>query len=320
VSSLRPLLDHRLIVVTGKGGTGKTTVSAAIGLAAARYGLRVMVVEMGRETLIPGLIEAHHGPVGYSGAEVRPDLHVMRIDPFEALSEYLGIQLGMPALVDKVLSFEGFRQLMSAAPGWRELITLGKIWHLERMEEHGGPRYDLIVVDAPATGHGVTFLDVPRVVVSAIRAGPLRSHTERVEELIQDPTRTLLLPVALAEELPTRETVELVEETRARLAVHVDRVVLNAMHAAPFDESLVALPEWLRAIPHESDIGGLPSAETLARCAEHLSSRHRLNERYAAEIEQGTGLPGIRLPYLPSGTRGTKPLATLARALLGDDL
>ncbi len=319
MSSLRPLLDHRLIVVTGKGGTGKTTVSASIGVAAAPRGLRVMVVEMGRDTLIPDLVEPGHGPVGYAGAEVRPGLHVMRVDPFEALTEYLGIQLGLPFLVEKVLAFEGFRQLMNAAPGWRELITLGKVWHLERMEENGRPRFDLLVVDAPATGHGVTFLDVPRVVVSAVRAGPLRDHTERVEALIEDPQRTLLLPVALAEELPTRETVELVEEAQARLAIHVDRVVINGMHPAPYAEELAPLPSWLRALPEVADLGALPSAETLASCAEHLAARHRLNQRYAAEIERETRLPCIQLPYLVSGTRGVAPLTRLASALIGDD-
>jgi len=321
-ATLRPLLDHRLIVVTGKGGTGKTTVSAAIALAAAQRGRRVMVIEVGRDTLIPDLIAPGHGPVGYAGSELSPGLHAMRVDPFEALAEYLGIQLGVPTLVKKVLGFEGFRQLMDASPGWRELITLGKVWHLEQMQEDGVPRFDLLVVDAPATGHGVTFLDVPRVVVSAVRAGPLREHTERVEALIEDPTRTLLLPVALAEELPTRETVELVEEARSRLSIHVDRVVINAMHPAPFREDLSALPAWLRAIPPDTDLGGLPDPNTLAFCAEHLAARHALNERYADEIERGTKLPSLRLPYLPAGTRagtrGPHPLAALAPALLGD--
>lgn len=318
MSSLRPLLDHRLIVITGKGGTGKTTVAAAVGLAAARSGRRALIVEMGRDTLIPDLLEPGHAKVGYEAAEILPGLHVLRVDAFEALAEYLGIQLGMPALVEKVLAFEGFRQLMNAAPGWRELITLGKVWHLERMETRGRPTYDILIVDAPATGHGVTFLDVPRVVVSAVRAGPLREHTERVEALIQDPDRTLLLPVALAEELPTRETVELVAEARARLSIHVDRVVVNAMHGAPYDDDLADLPSWLRALPEQLDLGSLPSPEHLARCATHLSSRYRLNQRHAEEIERGTGLPGLYLPYLPTGTRGIEALGQLADAVVDD--
>lgn len=314
----RPLLEHRLIVVTGKGGTGKTTISAALALAAARRGLRVIAIEMGRDALIPDLIRPGHGPVGYQAVELEPGLHAMKIDPFEALAEYLGMQLGMPSLVHKVLGFEGFRQLMDASPGWRELITLGKIWHLEQMKEQAAPRFDLLVVDAPATGHGVTFLDVPRVVVSAVRAGPLREHTQRVEALIRDPKRTLLLPVALAEELPTRETIELVEETRARLSIHVDRVVVNAMLEAPYPADLDPLPSWLREIPMDADLGGLPSPDTLATCIGHLASRHSLNERYAEELERGTRLPAHRLPYLPGGTQGPGPLSELAAALLAD--
>ena len=314
---LRPLLDHRLIVVTGKGGTGKTTIAATLALAAARRGLRVVVVEMGRDALIPDLIEPGFGAVDYEGEEILPGLRAMRIDPFAALAEYLGLQLGMQSLVEKVLGFEGFRQLLDASPGWRELITLGKVWHLEQMMDEGEPRFDLIVVDAPATGHGVTFLDVPRVVVSAVRAGPLREHTERVEELIEDPSRTLLLPIALAEELPTRETIELVALARERLAIHVDRVVINAMQPTPFPPELSDLPQWLQAIPADPRAGSLPDAGTLATCCAHLAARHALNVRYAETLEADTNLPGVRLPYLPEGPRGSTALSLLARDLLG---
>jgi anion-transporting ArsA/GET3 family ATPase len=123
----------------------------------------------------------------------------MRIEPYEALAEYLRLQLSVPGVVTRLLKQPGFRGLMDAAPGWRELVTLGKIWHLEQAKDGGRPRFDFIVVDAPATGHGLTFLDVPRVVVSAIRTGPLRRHASWVEELVRDPARTLLLPVALGE-------------------------------------------------------------------------------------------------------------------------
>jgi anion-transporting ArsA/GET3 family ATPase len=304
-------------VVTGKGGTGKTTVTAALALAAARQGRRVIVAEMARDPQIPGLVRPGRGPVGYVPEEIEPGLHAMQVDPFEALAEYLGLQLGMQSLVDRVLGFEGFRQLMVASPGWRELITLGKVWHLEQMTDQDRPRYDLLLIDAPASGHGVTFLDVPRVVVSAVRAGPLRSHTERVEALVGDPDKTLLLPVALAEELPARETVELVESVRERLSIHVDRVVINAIHAAPFPAGLEDLDVRLARLPADLPIDPLPSPGTLATCARHVRARYELNRRYADEIERDTSLPTQRLPYLREGIDGPEALLRMGNELIG---
>jgi anion-transporting ArsA/GET3 family ATPase len=189
-----PLARRRLVIVTGKGGTGKTTVAAALALGSAARGLRVLVAAVDPDARLPALLCPRPAPLTYQPALARPNLWVSHIEPFEALGEYLGLQVGTRRLVDPVLRQRGFRQLLLASPGWRELITLGKVWHLEQMVEKGRPKYDLIVVDAPATGHSLTFLDVPRVVVSAVRAGPLRHHTERVEAMIEDRERTLLLP------------------------------------------------------------------------------------------------------------------------------
>jgi hypothetical protein len=162
---LSPLLGHRLIIVTGKGGTGKTTVAAGLGVAAARRGLSVLVAEVGGLEQIPGRVSPGHPPVGYATGELIPGLTSIHIDPFEALAEYLGLQTHLRGIVDLVMKNKGFTQLLEAAPGWRELITLGKVWHLAQMRDRRGAHlYELIVVDAPATGHGLTFLDVPRVV------------------------------------------------------------------------------------------------------------------------------------------------------------
>ncbi|MGH0038117.1 MAG: ArsA family ATPase [Myxococcota bacterium] len=311
------LIERRLVIVTGKGGTGKTTVAAALGLAAARSGKRVLLAEMGRDEHLASLIAPDTGPVGYEGRELAPGLRVMRIDPFAALSEYLGLQLGGRALVDATFRQRGFRQLMEASPGWRELITLGKVWHLEQQTDARGARlYDLIIVDAPATGHGVTFLDVPRVVVSAVSTGPLRRHSEWVAQMIRDQERTLLLPVALAEELPVRETTELVARVRDEIGIAVDRVVVNAIIDAPFPAEFADLPERLARIPGDAPLARLPAPGELAHCAAYLASRHALNQEYRRELGRTTGLPAISLPYLPRGIRGPADLETLAAPLL----
>ena len=177
--------------------------------------------------------------------------------------------------------------------------------------------FDLIVVDAPATGHSLTFLDVPRVVVSAVRAGPLRHHTERVEALIEDRTRTLLLPVALAEELPARETVELVARARSELGVAIERVVVNAVHEPPYPDDLADLDARLAALPDgRRRSARCPPPRVLAACGATLrDARGAEPPPRRARSRSETGLPTVTLPYLRDGLRGPDDAAQLAEAL-----
>jgi anion-transporting ArsA/GET3 family ATPase len=244
----------------------------------------------------------------------------MQIDPFAALGEYLALQLGVSAPVSLVLRNRAFRQLMEAAPGWRELITLGKVWHLEQMQlSPGRARWDLIVVDAPATGHGVTFLSAPRVVVSALRTGPLRRQAAQVEALIEDPVRTALLPVSLAEELPVHETEQLIHNVKREVGIRVDRVIVNAVLPRPFPAGLDDLDERLARLPEGAPLGVLPSPQVLAACAAHLRARSALHEHWAQALEKSVGLPCPRLPYLAEGIEGPASLNELGAALLAGE-
>lgn len=318
MSRIRPLLQRRLVVVTGKGGTGKTTVAAALALCAAERGLRVAVLETGRDEHLPWLIDPDAGPVGYEGRLLRRGLHARRVDPYLALAEYLNVQMRVPGVVTRLLRNRAFRQLLDAAPGWRELITLGKIWHLEQEKRDDRPAWDLLVVDAPATGHGLTFLDVPRVVVSAVRSGPLHRHAGWVEALVRDPERTVLLPVALPEELPARETTQLVTRVREHVGVAVDRVVVNAMPRAPFPASVPDLDVRLGRLRLQAGAHGLPPMRVLAECAAHLRSRYELARHYCEAIGSWTGLPTRALPLLPGGVSGPEALRTLGEVLLDE--
>jgi hypothetical protein len=156
------------------------------------------------------------------------------------------------------------------------------------------------------------------VVVSAVRAGPLRAHTQRVEDMLEDPDQTLVLPVALAEELPAREIAELTNRVRDEMGISIDRVIVNAVVGAPFPDAIPDLDEALARLDGDFELGALPPPRLLARCAHYLRSRHELNRRFTAEIQQTTGLPIVKLPRLREGIQGPDQISSLMSALLAN--
>ncbi|MFK7898426.1 MAG: ArsA family ATPase [Myxococcota bacterium] len=297
-TKLPSLLDRRLIIISGKGGTGKTAAACALAVAASRQGLRTLLVETAPIEAIAANFEARPRPLGYKGRELGPSLHALRIDPPSALAEYVRLQIGLGAVTDRILETETFQQLLEAAPGWRELIILGKIWHLEQLtDKRGRPLYDLIIVDAPATGHGLTFLDVPRVVQSAVSKGPLAQHSSWVEALIHDPKRTLLLPVTLPEELPMLETQELVTRAREDLGIAVDRIIVNRMPEEKDDAPLSVIDR----MPDDLEFAGLPSVPEIRALLEQESDRADHARERRREVSERCNLPVVDLPALAGG-------------------
>lgn len=297
-TSPRSLLDHRLIVVTGKGGVGKTAIACALAEAARRAGRRVLLAETAPIEAVAAHFEPSPRPLGYAGRALAPGLHALRVDPHEALADYVRVQTHLGAVTDRVLRSEVFQQLLEAAPGWRELIVLGKVWHLEQKRDASDrPVYDLLIVDAPATGHGLTFLDVPRVVQQAVRAGPLARHASWVEALVHDRERTLLLPVTLPEELPVLETIELVERAKDEIDIAVDRIVVNRVPPHPVDRFAVAL----EGLPDDLDFARLPRVPALRALLAHAAQRDALARAQRAQVSAACDLPVVDFPELEGG-------------------
>jgi anion-transporting ArsA/GET3 family ATPase len=288
------LLDRRLLVVTGKGGVGKSTVSAALGLMAARAGRRTIVAEVARRDDVAAAF-APAGPRGpartFEEVQLAPGLFHVSIDPQDALEEYLRDQLSIGALADVLAQSRMFGLLAAATPGLRELLTMGKLWELAQdvRRTPGAAPYDLVIADAPATGHGLAILRAPLTFAEAAHGGPVTRQGHTIHAMLADPTRTGVVAVTRAEELPVSETGTLREALRAEMGLELERVVVNALRPDRFTPAEAAELERC---------GGGPAVERALR-DHHAARRQRAQ---LARLRRLTGQVPLRLPLQPAGT------------------
>lgn len=232
---LNELLKRRLWIVSGKGGVGKTTAAAALALLASRQGLKVLLVETHGLSHLAELFKVED--VGYEAKSVKNDISLFRIDAESSFEEYVLRQVKFQFVYNAVFNNKYVRHFIDAAPGLTELLTIGKVWALVEDEARQGkkPSFDLVIVDAPSTGHSLSLLTVPQVVVDAIRVGPLKSNAQDVLTLLRDSSKTLTWLVTLPEEMPVNEAVEMDEKLEGQAKVGVGPILLNAMWPRIFD-------------------------------------------------------------------------------------
>jgi anion-transporting ArsA/GET3 family ATPase len=299
---LETILSRRVLFVLGKGGVGKSVVSGAIALLAARRGRRVCVAEVNGSETMAALFD--RPPVGYAGAEVAPGLHAMSITAHDSVEEYLVRTLRFRMLYDLVFRNKMVEPFMSAVMGLGDLITVGKVMDLEweRVDGSHGPgakgphRFDLVVVDCPATGHGLSLLRAPQAMMDVTRTGPLHQNAELVRDLVSDSRRTGAVFVTLPESLPITETLEAVAAIRSGFAVDLLGVVANAVPPAVFPDSDAAAC-WPEVRAESLALGGVA-----AGLAASVDRALRDRERALLQMERlraGSTLPVLELPLLP---------------------
>lgn len=227
------LLDRRLLLVTGKGGTGKTTVAAALALLAARSGKRVLLAEIAGERL-----SALFGrpPVGHHETPIGDGISLLAIDPITAAHEFLRSQVG-GAVHRLMFQNRLFDVTMTAAPGLREVCTMDRIWDLTR-DDRGRrkPVYDLVILDASATGHAMAMLRSPTTYANLARGGPIRKRADEIGALIRDHDRTGVVLCALPEETPVNETLETAAQLD-ELDVAIALTVVNQYRETTIDDA-----------------------------------------------------------------------------------
>ena len=305
------LLDRRLLFVTGKGGVGKSTVAAGIGLLAAQAGKRTLVCEVDAKGNLADFFET--GPLAFKPRQVQPSLWAMAMNTEESLKEYLSLQLKLPLLSRIGPLARTFDFVATAAPGVKEILTVGKLtWEVRE------DNYDLVVGDAPATGHIVGQLRAPEAIRELVSVGLVREQTGWMTKLLTDAATTGVVIVASPEEMPVTESLELIDrlaDTKVDVAAVVVNRVLPELFARGEEEIFERLErdettEVLSSVvsgPAGPVIEAARLAVTLRRTrAEHLA-------RLRAGVE--ATLPILYLPELFTRSHGMRATTVVAERL-----
>jgi anion-transporting ArsA/GET3 family ATPase len=284
------LLDKRLVFVTGKGGVGKTTVAGCLARVAARRGKRVIVCEVAS------------GERWHDEVEVAPLIHSIAVDPELAMREYLTDQVG-GALSKVMTSSRIFTYLAAAAPGLRELLMIGKVWDLAQLDQRrtGSTPYDLVILDAPATGHALGMLRTPRTFRDVARVGPISRQAGRIDTFLTNPELTGIVAVAAPEEMPVNETIDFIAALDDEMQLKPDAVVVNGVYPERFRDADIAAIEALGAGTPE-----LRAAITTHRRARHHRNQVRRLRRRA---------PALTLPFVFENDLGEESLERLTDLL-----
>jgi len=295
MNPIEQLSNRQLIVVTGKGGVGKTVVSATLGRALAAAGRRTLVVEVDPRENLHQMLGTP--PSGGAIVAAEPRLWAQNLKPHQVLDQVVREQLRLELLTRRVLDSPIYQQFSTSAPGLKELAILGHALRLLRgLGEPGTPELDTVILDAPATGHGVTLLASPHLVTDVIKNGPFARMAGELTELIADPRHCAIVVVTQAEEMPVEEALELRAALKARVGRDPELLVVNGLY--PQAPPALALGE------KENELVSL------------WRRRRGLNERELARLSESWPGPRAELPELALD-RGPEMLATLGLCLAG---
>jgi anion-transporting ArsA/GET3 family ATPase len=307
-----PLLDRRLVFVTGKGGVGKTTIAAGLALLGAQRGKRTLVCEVDAKGNLADFYETSR--TGFKPREVQPGLFAMSMDTEASLQEYLRLQLRLPMVTRIGPLAHAFEFVANAAPGVKEILTTGKLcWEVR--ERH----FDLVVVDASATGHIVGQLAAPQAINELVKVGLVRQQTGWLMDILGDPATTGLVIVTTPEEMPVNETIELAGRVREQTNVELAAIVLNRVLPELFSHSEEATFERLREpalVARLDELAGGP-VEPVFEAARLAVTLRRTRASHLDHLRASVdpNLPLLYVPYLFSRSHGLRATHQVAEAL-----
>ncbi len=295
----------RFVFVTGKGGVGKTSVAAARAIAYAKEGKRVLIAMCNAKERLSDLFAS--APIGADIVVVAPNISAVNMDPARAMEEYGMLALRSKMLYGILFDNKFVRAFFKAVPGIQEWTLLGKAWfHTTEILPDGSPRFDVVILDAPATGHGLDMLRVPKVIVDIVPPGLLRRDAERAYNMFKNPKESHVLLVTLPEELPVTETLELASALEKELQLPIGEIVVNGVLAPIFDEATGQLLEGTLGQ------GGVNPGDREIDAAARRALRERLQARSIARLESEMHRSPRLLPFLLQGVNSPNDVALLA--------
>jgi anion-transporting ArsA/GET3 family ATPase len=300
-------LDRRLLLVVGKGGVGRTTIAAALARAATRLGKRVLLTQTNAPERLGRLLGCKDA-IGPTVTAIDEGLSAVNMNPKVALHEYGVMLLRYEPLYRAVFENKPMRSFLGAFPGLDYWTMLGKTWWHTTERQDGRNKYDLVILDGPASGHALAMLRIPDAVKSAMPKGPLARDAGLARALLTSEHQTSAILVTLPEELPARETVSLARDLR-ELRIPLGPLIVNAMPPAE------AAEPCLTRVLASSD--GMPPGDLadLLTGAGIIAARRRDADRIVEGLAINPGLPMVQLPRLPCNDLGPEEIRHLADLL-----
>jgi anion-transporting ArsA/GET3 family ATPase len=310
---LDQLLGKRVLILTGKGGVGKSTNSAALALIAANRGQRVLVIEVDAKGNVPDFFDTRR--VGFAYRRLHKGVWGLSMQPKDSMQEYLSLMLRVPGFSLRPL--QGFMEYTSnAIPGLKEILVTGKIYYEEKATDDGRPRWDLIVVDGAPTGHVVSQLGAARHLAELVRTGPIHDQAVRVADMLSDAERTALVLVTIAEEMPVNETIDLARRFTDDTDIVPAALVINQLQpevVAP--EEMDEFKKMVTRDGRKSVLAKDPEGEPLLDAAEMMLRTRSQAERLRTVLRRTLKLPTLTVPFVFQRNHGFAFTRTLARAL-----